>query len=153
MWDLDTVREWSDVKKRVDEGEKAHVGDVFGICVLKGSELPPGIDGRKYKGRFVFRGNMVKDEKGDFAIFNDLSSSPASMESSKVVDAYGLIKGHVIQQSDAKAAYTQAEMGTEVPQEPFGPPVKVTTWVRLPKDLRPAWWADKYHDPVCANVG
>ena len=52
------------------------MGDAFEICVIKGSELPDdpiywekGL--KKYKGRVVFRGNNVKDENADFAIFQD----------------------------------------------------------------------------------
>eukprot|EP00972_Heterocapsa_arctica_P029099 4280785-Heterocapsa_arctica.AAC.1 len=44
----------------------------------KGSELMRGDPGRKWKGRYVFRGNDVKDEHMQAAIFNELSSTPAT---------------------------------------------------------------------------
>ena len=56
----------------------------------------------------MFQGNNVKDEHGNWAIFADLGSSPASMEAARAADAYGLFPGHAIQQSDAEQAYTQA---------------------------------------------
>ena len=40
-------------------GAKAHVGRICEICVEKGSELPYGDPGRKFKGRVVFQGNEV----------------------------------------------------------------------------------------------
>ncbi len=40
-------------------GQRVNVGSVCGIVVEKGSELPEGDPGRKYKGRVVFRGDDV----------------------------------------------------------------------------------------------
>ena len=41
----------------------------------------PGSDSdRKWRGRSVFQGNRVSDERNDHAIFSELGSSPASME-------------------------------------------------------------------------
>ena len=48
-------------------------------------------------------------------LFDELGSSPASMEAAKAVGAHGLIKGHAIQASDADQAYTRASLGDEVP--------------------------------------
>ena len=62
----------------------------------------------------------MKDQVGDWALFEELSSAPATMESGKAVDAFGLVEGHVCEQADGTSAYTQALLGgTE-------------TWVRLP---------------------
>ncbi len=78
-WLLDQVREWRDVCKEADaRGEVVHVGRVFGILVEKGSELPKGHPDRKFKGRVVFQGNNVKDQTGDWALFEELSSAPAT---------------------------------------------------------------------------
>merc|ERR1712115_759461 len=58
-----------------------------------------------------------------------------------MADAYGLMPGHIVQQSDAEQAYTQAWFRGE------------DTWVRLPKDQWPQEWHDKgYVDPVCPLV-
>ena len=55
------VREWDDVSSEaVRANAKVHVGNVFELCVEKGSELPKGNPLRKYKGRTVFQGNKVK---------------------------------------------------------------------------------------------
>jgi len=136
-WDESQVREWSDVSRECKRtGEKAHVGRVFAICVEKNAELPTDHPNRKFKGRVVFQGNNVKDENWDVALFQELSSCPATMEAAKAADCYGLFPGHAVEQADAEQAYTQAKLG--------GTP----TWVRLPPDARPAAWAGM-RDPVC----
>ena len=87
---------------------KVHFGRIFEICSQKGSELPDGDPNKKWKGRSVFQGNRVHDEHHDHALFAELGSSPASMESGKILDAYGSQPGYSKQQADAKQAYTQA---------------------------------------------
>jgi len=107
-WDETKVREWSDVASEARKtGKIAHMGRVFALCVEKGSELPAGDPGRKFKGRVVFQGNNVRDQSWDTAMFQDLGSSLASMEASKAADAYGLFCGRVIEQADAAQAYIQ----------------------------------------------
>ena len=82
-------------------GIKVHVGRVFGIASLKGSELKEGDPDRKLKGRFVFQGNKVRDEHYNPALFEELSSSPATLQAMKCVDAYGAFPGNATQQCDA----------------------------------------------------
>ena len=77
----------------------------------KGSELKKTDADPKWKGRFVFRGSDAKDEYNDIAIFNELSSSPATLEASKAVDAYGLVDGHTSSQCDAERTYVQSRLG------------------------------------------
>ena len=84
-------------------------------------------------------GDQVKDENNAAAIFEELSSSPAGTEASTPVDAYGLLKGNKVQQSDGTQSYTQANLGS-------GPNATVT-WARLPKELKPKEFA-KYKDAV-----
>ena len=109
---------------------------IFEICVEKGSELKEGDPARKYKGRVVFQGNEVRDQNFDYAIFDELSSAPASMAAAKAADAFGVCEGHDIQQADAEQAYIQSKLGG------------TKTWVRLPKDRWPAAWQGM-KDPVC----
>jgi hypothetical protein len=86
----------------------------------------------------VFDGSDVRDQDKNIALFQELSSSPATMEAGKAADAYGMLPGHTIQQADAVQAYTQATLkGTK-------------TYVSLPKEAWPDWWHDlPYDDPVC----
>ena len=93
------------------KGLTMHFGRIFAICVETGSELPDGDPSRKCKGRAVFQGNNVRDQNFDVALFQDLGSSPATMEAGKATDAYGLMPGHATQQADATQAYTQSKLG------------------------------------------
>ena len=79
-WNEKGVREWFDVAAEARRSDtKVHVGRIFDICV----ELPLGDPARKCKGRVVFQGNQAKDENWEVAVFQDLSSCPATMEAGK----------------------------------------------------------------------
>ena len=83
--------ELSDLKASAKRsGKMVHIGRIFELCHEKGSELPAGHPGRKFKGRVVFMGNQVRDEENNMAIFNELSSAPATMESAKAADIYSV---------------------------------------------------------------
>ena len=114
-----------------------HIGRLFLILVEKNSELPEGSPERKFKGGVVFDGSDVRDQEQQVALFQELSSSPATMQASKAADAYGSMTGNSIQQADAIQAYAQSKLG--------GTPM----WVRLPKK---AWPPSRetagYMDPV-----
>jgi len=107
------------------------MGRLFGICVLKGSELKENDPRRKYKYRVVFQGNNVINQNWEAAIFQDLGSAPASMEAGKVADCYGCLPGHATQQADAEQAYVQAKLTGR------------TTWVALPPDQWPDEWRQR----------
>jgi hypothetical protein len=91
-------------------GNKCHVGRVFDICVEKNSELEHGHPSRKFKGRVVFEGNYVRDENHQAALFRELGANPASMDALRVIDAYAMLPGNVLEQADAQQAYTQAKL-------------------------------------------
>ena len=139
-WDENHVREYEEV---VDQAQKecrtVHFGNVFNLCVLKGSGLRPGDASRKYKGRAVFQGNRVWDQNWDVAMLQEPSSSSATMEASKAVDFLGMQKGWATQQADAKQAYTQSKLGGD------------ETWVFSLEDQWPQDWKrrglnDQYAD-------
>ena len=116
--------------------QKRHVGRLFDICVEKNSELEFGHPSRKFKGRVVFEGNSVRDEYHQQALFRELGANPASMDALRLVDAYSLLCGHVMEQADAQQAYTQAKLEG------------IPTWVSLPKEAWPSAWSE-YRNPVC----
>ena len=125
--DESKVRPWSEVKAEARRaGKTVHVGRIFDICVEKNSELPASDPRRKYKGRVVFGGNDVRDQNAEAALFQDLGSSPATMEARKFCDMYSLLEGHSAQQADAVSAYTQAKLGT-----------KSQTCIRVPRHAWP----------------
>ena len=83
----------------------------------------------------------MRDQNWDYAIFQDLGSSPASMEASKAADFVGCCPGNDVQIADAIQAYVQAYLK--------GP----ETWVQIPREHWPAEWydengADRYEKPV-----
>ena len=87
------------------------MGRIFAICVEKNAELPPDNPARKFKGRVVFQGNQVRDHNWDVALFQELGSSPATLEAAKVADVYGMMPGHAVEQADAEQAYIQSKLG------------------------------------------
>ena len=104
------MREWQSVKKEAQvEQRENHVGSLHELLVEKGSELAEGDKNRKYKGRVVFLGDRVKDGEGKFALFEELSSSPAAMSAGKLADLYGCFPGKVIETADGDQAYPQAK--------------------------------------------
>ena len=126
VWDEKSVRECRDIVAEARrEGKAVHLGRIFEACYEKGSELPAPDPRRKFKGRTVFQGNHVRDENSDHALFNELGSSPASMEAAKLLDALGSHPGFSKQQADAIQAYIQA-LFTGVP-----------TWLSLPRNRWP----------------
>ena len=76
------------------------------------------------KAWLVFQGNNVVTQNWETALFQDLGSSPASMEAGKAVDAYGCMAGHDIEQADAEQAYVQAYLEGE------------ETWIHLCDEFR-----------------
>ena len=69
-------------------------------------------------------------------MFQDLGSSPSTMEAGKAADIVGCMKGNNVQQADAEQAYVQADLNSPVP-----------TWITLPKNQQPKHW-EKFDKPV-----
>ena len=100
-------------------------GMIFLLCVLKNSEIK---ELQKYKGRFVFQGNNVRDEFGLQQLFPDQGSGASFIMASRVMDAISLLPGCTGQQSDAPQAYTQSEFGCGLEDEAY------ETWCDIPSD-------------------
>ena len=131
VWDVIIVGEKRHIIREAKRlNEKVHFARIFPIFFEKSSELLGGDPDRKFKGRRVAQGNDVKDENSHAAIFQELSSFPATLEAAKSVVAYGRMKGNETQQRDAQQAYVQSELGG------------IGTWVSLPKMLRHQSWAE-----------
>jgi hypothetical protein len=125
-WREDEVEEWDVVKARAKHaGVEIHMGIVFQLCVEKDSETEKEEWLRKWKGRVVFRGNVVVDEGWDVAMFQELGSAPATMVAAKFCDLCSLIRNHVNENADATQAYTQSLLGG------------AETWVSLPREEWP----------------
>ncbi len=137
MLDEGLAREWRHVRREAQaENEKVNMGLVFGIVVDKNHELPEDGPARKYNVRAVFQGNNVRDEDGNWAILQELGSSPATMEAARCADAYCMCPDNDVEQCDVEQAYTQALLPGTI------------TWLCLLRDRWPPGWAG-LHDPVC----
>ena len=121
-----TVMECGELRAqaRAQKRKPVHIAMIFGICVEKNPHLPENDSRRRFKGRFVYQGNNVTDEFHQAAIFQELSSNPASMEAAKVVDAISCFPGNWGMQADAEQAYIQAPIDDTIAE----------TWIRLPKE-------------------
>ena len=53
------------------KGTKVHFASLMDICHLKNAELET--KHQKYKSRVVFRGDIVKDDFGSYAVFTEQS--------------------------------------------------------------------------------
>ena len=131
-WDLRTVRSKSEV---IDEartkGAKVHFASRMDICYLKNAELET--KHRKYKGRVVLRGDIVKDDSGSYAGFTEQGSSASQMTAAKVVDIISRLPGCTGQAADAVFAFTQVKM-EDVPKLLKIPESECPDiWIRLPR--------------------
>ena len=85
-------------------GNGVHLVKVFGAMVERNHELSAGDPNRKCKYCVVFQSDSFRDQDYAAAIFQDLGSSPASMEATRDIDCYGCFPGHSIDQADAEQA-------------------------------------------------
>ena len=65
---------------------------------------------KKYKGRVVLRGDIVKGDSGSYAVFTEQGSSASQMTAAKVMDIISRLPGCSGQEADAVSAYTQVRM-------------------------------------------
>ena len=136
-WDWHSLAEWDDVAAAARKsGTEIHFGYLFGIMVEKGSEFEPGDPRRYYKYRVVFQGNNVKDQNWDVALFQELASTPATLEASRCADAYSCFPGHCLSGRDVEQAYLCADLS--------GP----DTYVMLPQDM----WTEAMWKMKCPVV-
>ena len=114
------------------------------LCHLKNSQL--GQEFWSYKARIVFRGDVVKDESGQFAVFTEQGASASHMSAAKFLDAIARLPGNDGEHSDAVGAYTQVTLADAA--RLLGKDVVTETWITLPPHRRPKSWKN-IQDPVC----
>ena len=127
------------------KGAKVHFASLMDICHLKNAELET--KHQKYKGRVVFRGDIVKDESGSYAVFTEQGSSASQMTAAKVIDIIFRLPGCAGQAADAVSAYTQVKMedASKLLKNPKSECPYI--WIRLPKHKWPKSWSSM-EDPV-----
>ena len=73
------------------KGAKVHLASLMDMCHLKNAELVTKY--QNYKSRVVFRGDIVKDDSGSYAVFTEQGSSASQMTAAKVIDVIGRLSG------------------------------------------------------------
>ena len=109
------------------------------ICSIKFFEMSKQY--HVYQGRLCYRGDNIRDEHRVVAVLQELSSSPASIQSANCCIAYACLPGNTISFADAMRAYIQSYLRSSCP-----------TWVRIPKELWPAdgsWEKRGFKKPLC----
>ena len=102
---------------------------------------------KKYKGRVVLRGDIVKDDSGSYAVFTEQGSSASQMTAAKIMDIISRLPGCDGQAADAVSAKTQVKI--EDPQKILNIPKSECPdiWIRLPRHRWPKSWSSM-EDPV-----
>ena len=147
QWQLTKVRNKNEVIDEArNKGRKLHFVSFMYLCHLKNSELEPRY--QKYKGRGVFRGDIVKDDSGACAVFTEKGSSAPQMTAAKVMDIISRLPGCSSQAADAVSAYTQVKIEDaptlllKIPKSE-----RQDIWIRLPKHKWSKSWSSM-EDPV-----
>ena len=91
-----------------NKGRKVHFASLMDLCHLEMSEVE--LQYQKYKGRVVFRGDIIKDDFGSYAVFSEQGSSASQMTAAKVMDIIPRLPGCAGQAADAVSAYTKVKM-------------------------------------------
>ena len=108
-WQLEKVESKKEVILEAQRDKrKVHFAALMDICHLKNAELQPQL--RKYKGRVILRGDIVKDDFGDYAVFNEQGSSASQMTAAKVTDVIARLPSCDGQAADAVSACTQLKI-------------------------------------------
>ena len=79
---------------------EVHLGFLFGFMVQKGAEFPDGDPRKKYKYRVVLRGNDIKDQSFEVALFQEMATTPTTLEASRFCDLLGLLPGNTTEGRD-----------------------------------------------------
>ena len=103
----------------------------------------------------VFRGDIVKDADGFYAVFSEQGASSSHMAATKFMDALACCPDCDGEDSDAIGASTQVKLN-DVNHLLGKGNVMVDTFVCLPRYLWPQSWIDKKlanpYCPLCVNI-
>ena len=106
---------------------------------------------QNYKGRVVFRGDIVKDDPRSYAVFTEPGSSALQMTAAKVMDIISILPGFEEQTADAVSAYSQVKMEDarnllKIPKSECS-----DIWIRPPRRKWPKSWSST-EDPVVPHA-
>ena len=139
-WQLEKVKSKKEVILEAQrDKKKVHFATLMDIYHLKNAELEPKL--QKNKGRVVFRGDIVKDGSGAYAVLTEQGSSASLMTAANVMDVIATLPDCDGRATDAVSAHTQVKLEDvsrllEIPESEC-PDV----WIRLPQTTWPKSWA------------
>ena len=126
------------------EGKKVHVATLMHLCHLENSDLENRF--QKNRRRVMLRGDILKDDSGDYAVFTEQGASASHMTEGNVLDITSRLPEHSGHASDALGAYSQVKMKDAPELLQFSEDCP-KIWITLPKARRPQNW-DSLDDPV-----
>ena len=129
-WDDNSVTVLENLKSQAKElGMTVHIASLHTLCGVKHWEQP--IEQHKYKGRIVYRGDLIKNESDELVLYADTATTPTSLVALNLALFFGTCKDNTISLSDAVQAFLQA-------------PLEEETWVLVPFELWLDSWKTKY---------
>ena len=102
---------------------------------------------KKYKGRVVLRGDIVKDDSGSYAVFTEQGSSASEMTAANVMDIISRLPGCDGQAADAVSAFSQVKMEDAPKVLKIAKSECSDIWIRLARHKWPKSWSSM-EDPV-----
>ena len=102
---------------------------------------------KKYKGRVVLRGDIVKDDSGSYAVFTEQGSSASQMTAAKIMDIISRLPGCDGEAADAVSAYTEVKMEDAHKLLKIPKSECPDIWIRLPRHKWPKSFSSM-EDPV-----
>ena len=96
---------------------------------------------QKSKGRVVFRGDIVNDDSGSFAVFTERGSSASQMTEAKIMHIISRLLGCAGQAADAVSAKTQVKMEDAHKLLKIPKSECPDIWIRLPRHEGPKSWS------------
>ena len=117
------------------KGAKVHFASLMDICHLKNAELEA--KHKKYKGRVVFRSDIVEDDSGSYEVFTEQGSSAPQVTAAKVMDIISRLPGCAGQAADAVSAETQVKLEDDPKIMKIPKSECPDIWIRLPRHKWP----------------
>ena len=131
-WNLTKVRSKKEViDKARTSGATVHFASSMDICHLKMLNWRQST--KKYNGRVVLRGDIVKDDSGSYAVFTEQGSSASQMTAAKIMDIISRLPGCDGQAADAVSAYTEVKMENAHKLLKISKSECPDIWIRLPR--------------------
>jgi len=90
------------------------------FCGIKHWEQP--VEAHKYKGRIVYRGDLIRNESDEIVLYADTATTPTALTALNLTLFFGSCEHNLISLSDAMQAFLRALIEEE-------------TWVLIPYEL------------------